>query len=142
VIGSARGGRGTIRFTSAAGARGRRTIVALVEEAGAPSGEVKAASYMASGTPRPARPRSVSGRRRKRKISITWARVRGARRYEVLVKLADGSQTFRVVRGTRVTLPDSFPAKRGAVSVDALGLDGTRSAARTARLAPVRAHRT
>jgi uncharacterized delta-60 repeat protein len=141
VIGSAKGAHGTIRFTPAAGARGRRTIVALVEEAGAPAGEVKATTYAWSGTPRPARPRSVSGRRRKGKISITWARVRGARRYEVLVKLADGSQAFRVVRGTRVTLPDSFPAKRGAVSVDALGLDGTRGAARSTRLAPVRARR-
>jgi uncharacterized delta-60 repeat protein len=141
MIGSAKGGHGTIRFTPAVGTRGRRSIVALVEEAGAPSGEVKAASYIASGTPRPARPHSVSGRRRKGKISITWARVRGAKRYEVLVKLADGSQTFRVVRGTRVTLPDSFPPKRGAVSVDALGLDGTRGQARSTRLAPVRARR-
>jgi uncharacterized delta-60 repeat protein len=141
VIGSAKGSHGTIRFTPAVGLRGRRTIVALVEEAGAPSEEVKSTSYIASGTPRPARPRSVSGRRSKGKISITWARVRGAKRYEVLVKLADGSQSFRVVRGTRVTLPDSFPAKRGAVSVDALGLDGTRGAARSTRLAPVRARR-
>ena len=60
----------------------------------------------------------------------------------MLARLADGSQTFRVVRGTRVTLPDSFPAKRGALSVDALGLDGTRGAARTVRLAPVRSRRT
>jgi uncharacterized delta-60 repeat protein len=141
MVGSAKGAHGTIRFTPAAGARGRRTIVALVEEAGAPSGEVKATSYTASGTPRPARPRSLSGRRRKGKISLTWTRVRGTKRYEVLVKLADGSQTFRVVRGTRLTLPDSFPAKRGSVSVDALGLDGTRGPDRTVRLAPIRAHR-
>lgn len=138
VIGSAKGSHGTIRFKSAAGTRGRRTIVALVEEAGAPSGEVKATSYTASGTPRPARPRSVSGRRRKGKINIAWARVRGASRYEVLVKLADGSQSFRVVRGTRVTLPDLLPSKRGSVSVDALGLEGTRGPAGTARLAAVR----
>jgi uncharacterized delta-60 repeat protein len=139
VIGSAQGGHGTIRFSPAAGARGRRTIVALVEEAGAPSSEVKAASYVSSGSPRPARPRSVIGRRRQGKISISWARARGASRYEVLVKLADGSQTFRVVRRTRLTLPDSFPAKRGTVFVDALALDGTRGPAGTARLAPVRA---
>ncbi len=140
-IGSAKGGHGTIRFTPAAGARGQRTIVALIEEAGAPAGEVKAASYKWSGTPRPARPRFVNGRRQKGKIGITWSRVRGASRYEVLVKLADGSQTFRVVRGTRITLPDSFPAKRGAVSVDALGLEGTRGPAGTARLAALRVRR-
>ena len=57
------------------------------------------------------------------------------------MKLADGSQTFRVVRGTRVTLPDALPSKRGSVSVDALGLEGSRGAARNARLAPVRKHR-
>jgi hypothetical protein len=141
VIGSAKGSHGTIRFTPAVGLRGRRTIVALVEEAGAPSEEVKSTSYIASGTPRPARPRSVSDRRAKGMISVTWGRVRGASRYEVLVKLADGSQVFRVVRKTRVTLPDSFPAKRGSVSVDALGLDGTRGAAASKRLAAVRTRR-
>ena len=140
-VGVAKGAHGTIRFTPAAGTPGRRTIVALVEEAGAPASEVKAATYPWSGTPRPARPRSVSARRQKGKIGVTWARVTGASRYEVLVKLADGSQTFRVVRGTRVTLPDSFAAKRGAVSVDALSLEGTRGPARTARLAAVRARR-
>jgi uncharacterized delta-60 repeat protein len=139
-IGSAKGDHGTIRFTPAAGSRGKRTIVALVEEAGAPASEVKATTYPWAGTPRPARPRFVSGRRQKGKITVSWARVGGASRYEVLVKLADGSQTFRVVRGTHLTLPDAFPAKRGAVSVDALELDGTRSPARSVRLAPVRAH--
>ena len=59
VLGSAKGARGTIRFTPAAGPRGPRTIVALVEEAGAPSSEVKATSYTASATPLPGRPRSV-----------------------------------------------------------------------------------
>jgi hypothetical protein len=82
----------------------------------------------------------VAGRRRGGNITISWARVAGASRYEVLVKLADGSQTFRVVRGTRVTLPDALPGERGTVSVDALGLDGTRGSARTTKLAPVRAH--
>jgi hypothetical protein len=140
-IGTAKGGRGTIRFTPATGDRGRRTIVALVEEAGAPASEVKAATYLASGTPRPGRPGSVSARRQKGKISISWALVRGASRYEVLVKLADGSQVFRVVRGTRLTVPDTFAAKRGAVSVDALAREGTRGPVRTARLAAVRARR-
>jgi len=137
VLGAAKGARGTIHFTPPAAARGQRTIVAIVEDAGVPSSEVKAASYTA-GASRPARPRSVSGRRRKGKISIAWSRVPGASRYEVLVKLADGTQAFRTVRGTHATLPDSIPAKRGTVSVDALGLDGTRGPARSARLAPVK----
>jgi uncharacterized delta-60 repeat protein len=140
VLGSAKGPRGTLRFKPPAAARGPRTIVALVEEGGVTASEAKAASYTASAT-RPARPRFVSGRRHQGKISVTWARVSGASRYEVLLKLADGSQTFRVVRGTRVTLPDAFPAKRGAVSVDALALEGSRGAARSARLAPVHKRR-
>jgi uncharacterized delta-60 repeat protein len=139
VLGSAKGARGTIRFTPDTGQRGQRTILALVEEAGAPSSEVKATSYTASATPLPGRPRSVAPRRVGGKITISWARVAGASRYEVLVKLADGSQTFRVLRGTRLSLPDSFPGERGTISVDALRLDGTRGPARIAKLAPVRA---
>jgi hypothetical protein len=80
----------------------------------------------------------VAGRRRGGKISISWSRVAGASRYEVLVKLADGSQTFRVVRGTRASLPDAFPGERGTLSVDALRLDGTRGPARSTKLTPVR----
>jgi hypothetical protein len=139
VLGSAKGAQGTIRFTPASGPRGRRTIVALVEEAGAPSSEVQATTYTASATPLPGRPRSVAGSRRAGKIAISWARVAGASRYEVLVKLADGSQTFRVLRGTRLSLPDSLPGERGTVSVDALRLDGTRGPARATTLAPARA---
>jgi uncharacterized delta-60 repeat protein len=138
VLGAAKDARGTIRFTPATGSRGQRTIVALIEEAGAPSSEVKAASYTASATPLPGRPRSVAGRRRGGKISISWSRVAGASRYEVLVKLADGSQTFRVVRGTRASLPDAFAGERGTLSVDALRLDGTRGPARSTKLTPVR----
>jgi uncharacterized delta-60 repeat protein len=139
VLGSAKGARGTLRFTPVTGQRGRRTILALVEEAGAPNSEVKATSYTASATPLPGRPRSVAPRRRGGKITISWARVAGASRYEVLVKLADGSQTFRVLRGTRLSLPDSLPGERGTISVDALRLDGTRGPARITKLAPARA---
>ena len=141
ILGTSKGAVGSIRFTPAAGRRGPRTIVALVEEAGAVSSEVKAAVYTSSGTPRPGRPRSVGARRKKGTIIISWPRVPGASRYEVLVKLADGSQAFRVVRTSRLTVADAFPARRGSVSVDALGRDAIRGAARTVRLAPVRTAR-
>jgi hypothetical protein len=55
--------------------------------------------------------------------------VPGVARYEVLVALADGSEVFRVVRGTRASLPDPFPGKRGSVLVNALAADGSRGAA-------------
>jgi hypothetical protein len=57
------------------------------------------------------------------------------------VRLADKSQVFRVVRGRRLTIDDPMAGRRGTVTVDALTADGRRSAARTVRLAPVRAKR-
>jgi hypothetical protein len=80
------------------------------------------------------RVRRVGGR-----IRISWGPSPGASRYEVLVRLSDHSQVFRVVRGRRLTVADPLASKRGTVSVDALLGDGRRSAARTVRLAPHRA---
>ena len=73
---------------------------------------------------------------------MSWRRVRGARRYEVLVKLADGSQVFRVVRSTHVTVADPIAGRRGTVSVDALSVDGTRGKAASVRIAKVVVHHT
>lgn len=139
VIGTATAGTGTIRFTPGPGAGGRRAIEAVVSQAGAPAHQQQVASYVA---PRPApvrRPGRLHVGRSSGRIRISWGRSPGASRYEVLVRLADRSQVFRVVRGRHVTVADPFAAKRGTVLVDALSADGRRSAARTARL---RAHVT
>jgi hypothetical protein len=134
VIGIASKRSGEIEFTPGSGREGRRTIIAEVSQQDTPARNVKAATFVAPGDRPPARPSRLRATRKNRQIRIRWRGVRGAKRYEVLVRLADGSQVFRVVRRTRVTLRDPFPAKRGRFLVDALGGDGSRGKARSAKL--------
>jgi uncharacterized delta-60 repeat protein len=132
---------GTIKFPLGTGGAGRRSIVAVVSQNGAPMREQKVASYVAPrrGAPRP--PGRVHATRKGGRIRISWGRSPGASRYEVLVRLSDKSQVYRVVRGRRVTVRDPFPAKAGTVSVNALSADSRRSATRTTRLAARRGRR-
>jgi len=134
VLGVARGGSGSLTFTPGLGRSGRRGIVAVVEQDGAPVRTLRVASFVAPRPARPGRPARVRVARRGRKIRIGWRRVRGAARYEVLVKFADRSQVFRVVRGTRLTVTDPAAGRRGQVLVNALQVDGTRGSASAVRL--------
>jgi uncharacterized delta-60 repeat protein len=141
VLGSARGGVGQIPFTPGSGSRGRRTIVAQIDEDGAPARELTVAKYTAPGPASPVRPRRVLVKRRRGTIDVSWSRIWGATRYELLVKLADHSEVFRVLRRTHVRIQDPMPSVHGTVTVDGIGVDGRRGAARTVRLARVRVRR-
>jgi hypothetical protein len=134
LIGLARGSSGRIAFTPAPGKRGRRSIVALVAAGQSPTHTLTVASYSAPAPARPAPPRQLRATRQRGTIRVTWHGVSRIARYEVLVELADGSEAFRVVRGSGATLPDPFPLKHGSVFVDALGPDGSRSVTANARL--------
>ena len=126
VIGVAHRRSGRIVFTPGSGRAGRRSIIALISQAGAPARTLTVARYVA---PRPGalrRPARLRATRRRGLIRVSWARTPGARRYEVLVRLSDRSEVFRVVRGIRATLTDPSPRKRGRVVVDALAADGSR----------------
>jgi hypothetical protein len=84
--------------------------------------------------------RGVRASRGRGSIRVSWRGVPGAVRYEVLVKLADHSQMFRVVRRTHVTIADPAARTRGRILVDAVGVDGGRGKVRTVNLP--RARRT
>jgi hypothetical protein len=87
TIGSTIKGRGSLRFRPAPGPGGRRAIVAVVEQGGVPYEKLAVAHYRAPGTPRLRRPPRVIVKRRGRKMAIGWARVAGARGYQVRVAL-------------------------------------------------------
>jgi hypothetical protein len=55
IIGAARGRSGSIAFTPAPGRRGRRSIIALVDESGAPARVLSVASYTVPAPPGPGR---------------------------------------------------------------------------------------
>ncbi len=137
VIGAAHSGAGTIHFTPEQG-RGRRLIVGLVDGAAGPARQITVTSFTAPGFTRLSRPSKIHVRRRHGRITVTWKAVAGAARYEVLVRLSDGSQVFLIARRAHAVLGDPFPSKVGTVMVDALTRDNQRGRARTVRIKPVR----
>jgi uncharacterized delta-60 repeat protein len=141
VLGVAHGRNGQISFSPGSGRRGRRTIVALVDQAGSPAADLTVGSYSAPGSGQPGRPGRVRATRLRGSIRVSWRGVPGAVRYEVLVKLADHSQVFRVVRRTHVTIADPAARTRGQVLVDAIGVDGGRGKAQTVNLLRARRKR-
>ena len=140
VIGIAHRATGTIRFTPQSGAP-KRSIVALVEDANGPGHQLAVASFRSAGFTRLARPGKLRARRARGKLSISWRRVAGASRYEVLVRLSDRSQVFEIVRRPHLVITDPFPGRRGTVTVDALDPTNRRGPARTVKIAAVRAKR-
>ena len=121
-LGVAKGRAGTIRFAPAAGARGRRRIVALVEQRGVTVERRNVTRYSAPADARPAKPRGLRVRRRGSAINLRWRRVRGAKEYGVIVRLSNRRRIFRVVKRPRLTLRGFHRLARGRVSVQALRL--------------------
>lgn len=127
-LGVARGARGTLRFTPAAGRAERREIVALVEQDGALRDRIVVASYRAPGPARPAAVRGLKVRRAGSSLVASW---RGARSAEVRASLPDGRRLVLRPSGTRVRIPN---AKRGTVTVRALSPQGLPGRAVSARV--------
>ena len=103
-------------------------IVALVSQnGGAPARALRVASYKAPKPQRLSRPGGLRVKRKKRKITVSWHRVSGAVRYQVLLLLSDRSEVFRVTRSSKIRFADPFQYRSGKVLVAAVGADGSRS---------------
>ena len=118
TIGTVSGGRGSLRFSPAPG-RGRRRILAQFELAGMPAERLTVASFTPP-SPRLARPARVRARRRGKTLVVSWARVRGAARYEVVLNLRNGAQRLATSRRRRITLRRIVRSDGGRVRVRAL----------------------
>jgi hypothetical protein len=107
LLGRVRGARGTLRFTPAAGAAGKRTVYAVVSENGAPREVLAVAAYRAPGPAKPARVRRLRVRRHGRAFRVQFAAARGASYYLVQIQGTDGRHVLRVIRGAghALTLP-------------------------------------
>jgi hypothetical protein len=86
IIGETTAGTGTLRFTSATGPAGKRTIEATVLQDDQPRGLLKVATYTAPGPFKPAAPK-LRLRRKGSQLIVTWNRVTGASRYRVLARV-------------------------------------------------------
>jgi hypothetical protein len=135
VLGTARGARGTLRFTPADGAAGKRTIYAIVSENGVPRETVAVSSYRAPGPVKPGRVRGVHVRRRGRKFSVSFGSGRGAAYYLLDVKGSDGRHLLRLIRGRghSLTLPFLGYKDKLKVSVTGVSVLGRKGPAATAR---------
>ena len=107
ILGTARGAHGTLRFTPAAGAAGKRTVYAIVSEGGVARESVPVTSYRAPTPAAPARVRGLHVRRHRRNFAISFGSARGAAYYLLAVRGTDGRHLLRLIRGRRhsLTLP-------------------------------------
>ena len=135
VLGRARGTAGSLRFSPAPGPRGRREIVALVEQGDVVREQRTVARYTAPAPLRPARPRALRMRARGPRLDVRWQRVRGVRTYRVQVaNRRDGSLRLFRVRRTRLVIAGLERGDRVTVRVAALAADGTPGRAAVRRL--------
>lgn len=89
-IGTARGPRGTLRFTVARGPQGPRQVVAAVENGGLTRKTIVVARFRAPAPARPGRPRAVRVTRRGTRLLVTWKSAANVHRYAVGVEVSDG----------------------------------------------------
>ena len=132
IIGSTRGGKGSLRFKPSIGPGGRRRIVARVELDGLPSEKLTIARFRVRDTITPGRVKRLRVKRSRRGVSIRFRAALNARRYQVIVRRRDG--TARVIRTKRRSLRVKLPRNQsGRVHVMAIGptdLIGRRRSAR------------
>lgn len=128
VVRGAGAHRGVETFRPATGAAGTRTVVAYIEQDGAPRESREVATFHAAAPARAARPTGVrvtrSSARRTSSLVVTWNAAPRAQRYGVRVELSDG-RVYAFARGTstrerRITLPGV--ARTAAASVRVVGL--------------------
>lgn len=130
------GGRGKLRFAPAPG-RGVRRIEARFELAGL-AAERSFVARFAPPSPRLTRPRRLRVRRRATSLHVSWAKVPGARRYEVVASSSDEGSSMRRTRGQRAVIKGIGKSSAGRVTVRAVDRlrDGRPAKARFRRTAP------
>lgn len=96
----------TRRFRPGAGAKGRRTIQAVLAQDGIPAETHDVATFRARGDRVPSKPR-VRMRRTRSRVRIAWSRSRRADSYAVVARLSDGRRlSFRPGRRCRTVAID------------------------------------
>lgn len=135
-IGTAKGKRGTIRFTPGDGPKGRREIVALVESNGLPRENLTVARYTAPAPLRPAKPAGVKLSRKGSRVTVTWRAARRSVRYQVRATLSDGRKLllFATAKKRSVRISGVPSDVRGTITVAGLKPDGSPGPAARAKL--------
>jgi hypothetical protein len=135
VIGRTTNGHGRLRFASADGPGGGRTIYAIVSEDGVARQKLAVARYVAPGWVTPGRVRGVHVRARGRGFSIGFGAAASADHYLVRIVASDGRRLQRLIgdhaRHTLI-LPALGFRDRVRVTVTGVSASGRSGAATTA----------
>lgn len=140
-LGAAEGRTGAIRFAPAPGGRGRRRIVAYIDQDGVTVDRRDVARYAAPDDALPAKPQRVRVKRRRDAITVNWRRARGVKSYGVVVQMSNRRRIFRVVNRPRLTVRGFHRLARGQVSVQSLRAGERSSRPATARIKAVKVKR-
>ncbi|MGD9694834.1 MAG: hypothetical protein AB7V42_04130 [Thermoleophilia bacterium] len=140
VIGRARKGSHTLRFTPAPGPGGRREIVALAEQGDWVRSETVVGSYVAPPPARPGRAAGLRIRRAGRNLSVTWKPGANAARQRVVATLPGGRLESMLLgaRARRVTIRNVARSTRATVTVTTIATDGRASRAARASIKAAR----
>ena len=103
LLGRAAGAHGSLRFTPAAGAAGRRTIVAIVSDDGVQRETVTVASYRAPAPVTPTRVRDLRVARHGRRLRIGFGTATGASSYLLTLRTSDRRRLLRLIGRARHT---------------------------------------
>jgi hypothetical protein len=160
VLGTARAGKckaaprgersvacGRLKFTPGRGGKGKRQILAVVEQDGRPREEIELATYAAPKDRLPAAPRLLRARRSGTDVHVRWASVPGAAGYTASVTLSDGRKLGFAPKGQRLRVRGVGRDTTVRVTLRALRDDAkvgkpakvTVKATRRANLAPAEA---
>jgi len=120
VLGTARRSHGSLRFTPAPGAAGRRTIYAIVSQGGAPTERRKVASYTAPTPAIPGRAAKLTVRRVGKRFEIAFRPALSASYYLVRITGSDGRHLLKLTRRRSLTVPVLGYADRITVAVTAV----------------------
>lgn len=131
VLVATRRARGVLRFTPTAGAAGRRTIVAWVQQGGTLRKRLVVARYTAPGLKRLSKPARLRAHRRGTSITVAWRRVAGASRYVLTARLPQARRLVVTTARSAVTLPNARgPAVITVRAVDAFSRRGPAASVR------------
>jgi len=133
LIASTHKRRGHVRFQPADGRAGRREIVALVEQDGAPRATLQAGSYRAPAAPRPARPKHVRITRHGSRVRVSWRAPRPGFRHAVHLAIDDGRQLVRIARAGSHSVKVGGVDPGYGVAAKVIGLTSANGRGPTAR---------
>ena len=124
-FGVLKGRTGTIKFSPANGRKGKRRLLAVVEQNGVLRRSIVAGTYIAPGPIRPGQPRHVRLRRKGTKLVVTWGRAARAVEYAVRAKLKDGRRLVIPTKKRKLTIGNVPGIDSGTIAVYGLKADRT-----------------